>query len=419
MAPVCCLLLLLTGLPAAGKSTFAAALQERLSSSLPLAPLRVVQSLRLDDYMVLTEKEQHDKEQRTAFSPAQWHAASEALLKTTETTLCLLLSHPNGDPTASSSPSTTVYPSEPVLSSLPVVVVEDNMHYRSMRERYWKLCRKLEKNCTTGDINSTRMPSGPADALPVVLLLQLCFTVPLEVCLIQNEARRSPSGQPTASYIPPHVIRSMADQFELCLAPSPSGVDSVEEHDKDADAATNWWRLTPTTQPWLMMTLRGATREHTQDAVLANELVRDFLRLLASDRCRCGLLRQHDCVVQRRQAHLLAQATAAQADEHSARCNRVVVHHVDLRLRACVRCLFASPPAELAELATPEAAVVRKRVQESKKAALEAFRTRAAALTSSTDDCNDDDDDAWEAAMESVIAQFEEDIQRLINSLRK
>lgn len=275
---VACVVVLVTGLPGAGKSTIIAAIQDELGRISGTGErLTLLKVLRLDEFY---EQRQH------TFSPETWHSAADRLFAACE---AALRDTGNGSGAKLTGPL--------------LLFVEDNMHYRSMRDRHWRLCRD----------HQSRAVSGAA----AVAMMELRVEAPVSICLERNEQRQGGS-----SYIPPHVITSMDALFERCLSPdasSPAG----------GDASDAWHVNTNHTQPWLLVTCTPATPSETTP----DRAARMFLDLLASPQV-LALLRDQVELTGRRAA--LAHDAESQRLKSSASF-QTASHRFDLSLRALVR----------------------------------------------------------------------------------
>lgn len=126
-----------------------------------------------------------------------------------------------------------------------LVMVEDNMPLRSMREKFWKLCQALERSL--GSTQREKKSTSPS-LLPPPLLLELRIDASLQTCIERNERRwlRQHEKKPFPSHpekgveedrrrhggrgtgtegegrggwpLPEAILRKVADQFEYCHA---------------------------------------------------------------------------------------------------------------------------------------------------------------------------------------------------------
>lgn len=216
-------LLLIIGLPASGKSSFLRALAEHCkaaaTSASPTSNIRLewLESFQLDNF--LYHQSYHGtsdapaKEDSAAcvdssrsevdFTPERWKEASEAMFQAVRDVL------------SSVPPSTHEWaPATAAGVVVQLIAVEDVMHYRSMRERYFTLCRQQFVQ---------QSPSSEPPSPPLVLA-EVRLTASLEACIARN-ALRHPSLRVSST-----IIRSLHEKFEYCL---------VQEEDTVAKNATS------------------------------------------------------------------------------------------------------------------------------------------------------------------------------------
>lgn len=232
------------------------------------------------------------------FTPQLWKEASEQLFAAVQRRLHVHVGLPSpssSSPLPASSFSSVFDASSSVSSSglakestsgpsplsVKLVLVEDNMPLRSMRERYWKLCRDIERQLhEKGDVEPPSQERGEhtrstkhketavaeEEGTPVLqssappLLLELRIHAPLGVCMARNEARwqkdstvcvDSPYANPTRSmHCGPSLVPATAERGSLPLShPSRngkgSGVKEKGENAKEEEEET-CYRIPPT-----------------------------------------------------------------------------------------------------------------------------------------------------------------------------
>ncbi|KAG5465877.1 hypothetical protein CUR178_00592 [Leishmania enriettii] len=248
------LLFLVTGLPAAGKSTFLAAAQRHVLESDSTAgkvPLfggrchgRISSVLQVDKVLADLEKSTANNNDLPSsagerkFSPLLWRRATRRLLELAQSALLTSVAGAaDGDATQD--------------AVIPMVFVEDNMHYRSMRERYYQMCRTLERGEHSEEAPRDTPAATAQSQHPYIVLFELRFVTPLVVCLARNAQRVSPrkvSGNEEgreSAWVPPQVICSMDALFDHCYA-------AADRMERTAGALSDSrvWQWTATTQPW-------------------------------------------------------------------------------------------------------------------------------------------------------------------------
>lgn len=347
------LLILLTGLPGAGKSSFLQEAQHHVAAQpSQLFPLfggrrcgRVAAFLQLDAVLqsLASSPSSSRETEPPIFSPERWKQAVQELHRQTESELRTCLREARAH---SCSRDAAASKSE---AAIPVIFVEDNMHLRSMRERFYRLCRRLETEMEKGEkmLDSTSTVAGG-----FVAVLELRFTVPVAVCVERNmrRARAQQSGSVSANSaakaaVPTAVILSMDVLFERCVAASAEAALD----DGEASEGT-WWRWIPSTQPWSLIELTPPAAARQQETYeggdslpAALELVHAFftytLQKAAWRACqsqRVRVAQQHRA----RRQQLEAVKGRAEQQQRSAASIHSHAHQLDLQLRAVVHLLL-------------------------------------------------------------------------------
>ncbi|EKF32646.1 hypothetical protein MOQ_003501 [Trypanosoma cruzi marinkellei] len=316
-------LVLLSGLPGAGKTTLSLAIQ-RLSEEVTAEGEHsnsrhggVVEAvLELDTF--ISSYEERDKAQRngSAFSPEAWRRACDEVREAAFQRLrqCLL----NAEEKRGRHMSTT---------TTRFVFLVDTLPYRSMRASYWKLCRDLGKeqfqhNLEKDDIMNKCDGRVPLDVV-FVNMLEIRLNTPLEICLERNERRTE-----TPQYIPPHVIKSMGDSFDV-------GVDASAKFGADV----NCWVVSPrqASTPWPVIWLEDVK---TSCCLPPEALAQKLLERLHSPELMGELEEQSaslfEAEVKRRERERCDNDQPQERD--AAKASRSDwLHQVDLRLRAVVQ----------------------------------------------------------------------------------
>ncbi|EPY22632.1 hypothetical protein STCU_08196 [Strigomonas culicis] len=242
------LIVLTTGPPASGKSTFIRQITSLLSLHHAATgrcrdahggarPVRIgrVCSLHLDDYLCALYAQEH----AATFRPALWHAASELLYEHVEEVITSAV--------GKDAVVATERPSAGCLCIDVLLFVEDNMYYKSMRERYWKLCRRLNAKHFFPGVGA-RDPKADSLQAPFICVVELQFQVPLAICL-QRHAQRTASDRAADVAVPDHVVRSMHELFET----GTTGISAVD--DDETKKKKNVFRQPTTTLPWFLVTV--------------------------------------------------------------------------------------------------------------------------------------------------------------------
>lgn len=147
-------LVMLCGLPAAGKTTLSCLLLERgpeqLRRQLDVPGVRIWH-LCFDAVLARLETEQHGV---VGFDPELWHRAREIILTATRAHCMRIADAPGAS--ASSQPSLTLadiascaLDGEDGERCVDVLVLDDNMHYRSMRKAYYRIAREAKLGLCT------------------------------------------------------------------------------------------------------------------------------------------------------------------------------------------------------------------------------------------------------------------------------
>ena len=136
-APSSGALVLLCGLPAAGKSTLSQLLldvgPERLRAPLRAAGIRVWHVC----FDAILERLEKDAGSSEGFRPELWHAARELALRATREHFS---TGSTGSPSALESVARVASSGAPPWTD--VLVIDDNMHYRSMRRAFYRVARE-------------------------------------------------------------------------------------------------------------------------------------------------------------------------------------------------------------------------------------------------------------------------------------
>ncbi|KAG8347715.1 hypothetical protein ERJ75_000038100 [Trypanosoma vivax] len=307
-AMVC--LILLTGLPGAGKTSLALALKRLVDGATGSDGRIVLEAVvELDAFMP------HDGNEccntvKSAFSPKVWREACVAAREATRQALLRSMrcaTDNNG--------------------SIRLVVLVDTLPYRSMRATYWKLCKSLATDSNgEGSGKCVRCGMGEwSDRLccrptPIAMLV-VHLNTPLELCLERNERRRD-----TESYIPPYVIKGMNENFDCEVAVARLNILGAE----------NSWVLAPrhTNTPWPVLQLKsGDNCASLSPEQLARELL---TRIVAPDVAR--ELEEQRATFAAACAHRIAEKkrcrVAAASNDNG--CGDWL-HQMDLHMRAVVR----------------------------------------------------------------------------------
>lgn len=341
-----CILVLLTGLPGAGKSSFLAAVEQQ--SLLANARSVAVKALRLDDFL---------RQRTEAFQPAAWQQASRELFAACEEAVD---DHLDGKG----------------ASDVLLAFVEDNMHYHSMREKYWRLSKRLNRE-------SARRGNGG------LALMEVRFAVPLDVCVERNERRRG-----TPAYIPTHVILAMHELFEPCLRDEPVGPQSVHgrSDDNPPTPAPLWVIEQRTTKPWLLVTPQPSPPSSAPFIkATPEELASGFALLVLSERANELLCEQMRNVVAK--GGLSGDEEQRRADASASYSS--AAHRLDLAMRAMVRFSLQSLPPETASR-------LHRPIQALKKATLSDFKAVKAKQREGTGD----EEDVVEQVLDAATAAF-------------
>eukprot|EP00796_Vickermania_ingenoplastis_P006744 gene6744-4837_t len=392
------LFLLLVGLPGSGKSTFIQHLHETLfgpQGSLEAAhegsrhPCRIeLDVFQLDRYLLdsaVSEKDKAvpaDSPTSLAFTPERWKRASHKMFSAVsrrvdelvaEQCAAMSASYPSSVDPDLPRAEQALAPCRPPRVALHLLVIEDNMHLRSMRERYWKLCRSMESRIS-------RHATKPA-ALCHPRLMELRLDVDLEECLRRNAARPPPQWpRPPPStareflrhshYVDPAAIASLQERFEWCCELPPSSKDSGQ---------VQWVR---TSCDWLVAAWRDGSGEESLYGSPSRAVVRSFLQwLLHSDDTWQRLGEQG------RRLEYLRGCAAAEEERTAARKRArgdvppvltvgATAHRLDQHLRQVVGAFFQAQHA----LGTQRN--MRRVVQSEKKACLDRFKRHCEGLTS-------------------------------------
>ncbi|GET93652.1 hypothetical protein, conserved [Leishmania tarentolae] len=384
------LLFLVTGIPGAGKSAFLDAAQRHIlqrDNILGNVPLfggrcsgRVCAVLQLDKVLVdLEAAEVHENDPATSagerkFSPLLWRRATRRLLELTHSALRACMED-------------TLRGHATENAVVPMVFVEDNMHYRSMRERYYRMCRTLEREYFLPSPHSD--PTAAAQLQQnFIVLFELRFATPLAVCLARNAQRNirhgSGKGQAYASsWVPPPVICSMDALFDQCYATT-----DLVDHTPWAPCHTNGWQWTATTQPWglLVYATQGVGVNNIRPAAVSETAASFFEVALqrpeAWDTC------QQQCQdIARSRLQRLCEGEQANESTSLRRAAEAVeshTHQLDLQLRGVVHAFLCQRKDDGTGDASSRqrAALFYKRIAVAKKKATEQLKVQLRELRS-------------------------------------
>ncbi|CAG9584107.1 conserved hypothetical protein [Leishmania major strain Friedlin] len=383
------LLFLVTGIPAAGKSTFLAAAQrhvlqrDSISGKVPLfggrCHGRICAVLELDkvladlDAATVREKDTAASAGEHKFSPRLWRRATRRLLELTQSALRTCIAGTvNGDATEN--------------AVVPMVFVEDNMHYRSMRERYYQVCRTLEREEYSLQSSQKDPTAAGQSRQALIVLFELRFATPLAVCLARNAQRGNPregSGKEQArasAWVPPPVICSMDALFDHCY-------ETADPADHAAWAPCHWneWQWTATTQPWGLLV-------HATQGAEADEMCPTAMSETAACFFDVALQRPEAWDACQEQCRNIARSRLQrlrddeQMDEttrlrRAAETVESYTHQLDLQLRGVVHAFLRQQNQQKAygtdAAPTPQrAALFRRRIVVAKKEATQQFKVQ-------------------------------------------
>ncbi|KAG5464403.1 hypothetical protein LSCM1_00587 [Leishmania martiniquensis] len=414
------LLILVTGLPAAGKSTFLAAAQRHVfqcgDSSGKVSLFggrchgRISSVLQLDKVLADLERETASDIDFAAsagdhkFSPLLWRRATRRLLKLTQSALCTCVAE-----TADSDATQDVV--------VPMVFVEDNMHYRSMRARYYQMCRALERG--EQPVQTPRdTPAATVQASHRFIgVFELRFVTPLAVCLARNAQRGVPrkgsdeEQMHASAWVPPAVICSMDALFDHCYA-ADDRLDRIVGAPCDSKA----WQWTATTQPWGLL-------------VYASQAVSEEMLPAAPEETAVGFfdvaLQQPeawDMCQRQRQDAARTRLTCLRGDEHldeTTRLSRAAeaveshAHQLDLQLRRVIHAFLQqryhlqAHGTENAPSSRQRSAMLRKHMVVAKQEAAQSFKVQLRQL------CTANTDVANTTAVERLSSSID-DVQELV-----
>ncbi|KAH9578263.1 hypothetical protein LSM04_009631 [Trypanosoma melophagium] len=314
-------LVLLSGLPGAGKSTLSLAVQNLQQQQTPCMAMGLDESshyvvdavLELDAFM-----NANGNNNENVFTPELWQRAYTSVREATHQQLLSSLLNK----TEKNKGLTIRF-----------VFLVDTLPYRSMRAAYWKMCRDLnqvqlqkqqEKENTNGK-EKVRVTEEIESNMPsLVGMIEVRLNTPLELCLERNEKRIG-----TPQYIPIHVIKKMKESFDVEMT---SSLVSVLEE--------NCWIMIltrQTTPSWPVVQLRDEKR----DALLSPSfLAQQLMEHLVSSECRNELEKQKilliESEVKRRikEEHQQKQQELYTLDTLS---KKRLFHQLDLRMREVVR----------------------------------------------------------------------------------
>lgn len=288
-------LVLLTGLPGAGKTTLGKALKQlgdHITHELSLIVTAVVE---LDDFMCNVGASNGSRVESTVFDPSRWREAFEAARQATRQELerCLMM--------------------ERNKAVMHLVFLVDPLPYRSMRASYWKMCKELSAKCAETHFHDSW------EVQSIVVLLEVRMNTPEEVCLQRNELRAG-----TPQYIPPYVIKGISDSFDRGdLTAVLLGTDG------------NMWAVLPgqKSAPWPVLLLVDEVRCCASPPnLLATQLLErirgeDIMREMTEQ--QVSVFNYYKCQVEGGKSKCLA---SGEAHDNVNNC----LHQVDLHMRAVV-----------------------------------------------------------------------------------
>ena len=335
-------LVLLCGLPAAGKSTLAQRLLEvgpaQLRKALPWAAAGVrVWHLSFDAVLAQLEAQRG----ASGFDPELWHAARARALAAVRAHCALLAGSPPSSPPSPPSPLAslaTCAVDGDENNAIDVLVLDDNFHYRSMRKAYYRLARDHRLGLCT-----------------------LCLPIRVEDA-VQRDSLRVGServGMETISLMAetlqwPDVAKHPWEQSAYHLETPPEAIDEPKL----------WAHLCETA-------LSKPVVEEGSSTVMSAEAVGQRAAEVASSQ--------------------LATAESA-------------VHQLDLRLRKVITNHLSSGAAKA--LAGPERSALAKRLGERKKEALQACRKSAQPQAEGAAQEEEEQGEELDAAVDALEQQF-------------
>lgn len=448
------ILVLVTGLPASGKSSFLGAAQryiatlEDKSFSLFGDKRRgcIAAVLQLDHLLMDLHLPQHPSDfpeheadnslasstQLVLFSPERWKWATEQLLRLTEQAL-----------RACASEAARVRNSAQTgKAAIPLIFVEDNMHLRSMRDRYYRLCRKVEEeeqNMAQQSTEDLRSASRTFFAL-----LELRFTAPLSVCLERNAQRRHSlrcdrDGEQVAAKaldVPASVIVSMDAVFDRCYdAATTPKAQEQRTMLGCSDVNSPLWRWTSSTQPWSLLTL--ACSQHLAECAAASEenggherapqrlptaeaLVAEFFTAVLQSAARHACHAQYAQLIARRERRQREADTAdnsamSRTQQDQARV-QAHAHQLDLQLRALAHTFLTEQRSAIAQTANSTLSAVEfgKRASKLKKEALQRFKEERAEQRSHQVS-QEEEEEKMAAMHEACFLKFHQSLVSLVS----
>lgn len=346
------IVVLITGLPAAGKSSFLKVIGG--STALPdIQRHYEIHILQLDRILQSMMKEVYPRGTSGAtFDPALWKKATRQLVDDVKSTLEAAVSQLQQE------------------RRVPIIFVEDNMHLRSMREQYYWLCRAVEKTIsrTMGDAN------GSSTSREFFIgLLELRMTTPLAVCLDRNALRQEAQKEGVAAstgeeelFVSPHSLCSMATTFDHCIAAPSSSEESPPLPPKD-----QVWYDTSSTQPWTLLQSSPTAVEPMEVLPSAAELCDGFWWFLQNRYPAIWPAHRQLLLAKReRQAQRQREADKLQ---HSTASYDTLTHQLDLQLRRTVSQFFSRYGGDVGSQANAKFA---KAIQQQKRTAVRELKER-------------------------------------------
>jgi len=194
--------LLLCGLPAAGKSTLGATLLKegatQLRFHLPFESPRKLRIIYISFDLVLVRLQ--EQRETASFDPQLWHESREAILTAVRSHFEVTGRGDDGTrlgllELASTSEAESVNERESegaARDGYDVVVLDDNMHYRSMRRAYYRLARDLQ-----------------------LAFVTLCLPIDLQEALRRNAQRDAPQRVPASTIEHMHKARRAAVRSDV------------------------------------------------------------------------------------------------------------------------------------------------------------------------------------------------------------
>ncbi|ORC90327.1 uncharacterized protein TM35_000081250 [Trypanosoma theileri] len=323
-------LVLLSGLPGAGKTTLSLALQNLQQQQMECMVISLDKSshyiidavLELDAFM-----NENGKNSEDVFTPELWQKAHAAVREAVhQQLLCSLLKEEEKDKKKG--------------LVIRFVFLVDTLPYRSMRAAYWKICRDINQMQLLQQQQQEQYEENENEKkkeeevvvvkepieleIPsLVSMIEVRLNTPLELCLERNEKRIG-----TPQYIPVHVIKNMNESFDVGITPSLISV--VEEN--------CWMILSPQATPsWPVIQLKDEKRH----ALLSSSMLADqLLKRLFSSELIDELEKQKVSLVKNEEKRRIKKEHQQKQQELytlDTLSRKRLFHQLDLRMREVVR----------------------------------------------------------------------------------